>query len=160
MEQRKLQRNVQTEERKRASQIHEIKQIQGKGGQKRDAKKFKLMRFPRTNKYINAIKEADTLSENDKQIMEAIQSLPVNNELIGILAPCFIEGCIIHVIDRNGRILEHYQEVSQMEKDIQQGYEIYLQHEGCTSVEVYTQNICVIYDDGIVKFIEREENNE
>lgn len=38
---------------------------------------------------------------------------------------------------------------------MQEGYQVYLQHAGCFSVEVYTMYYCVVYENGSVKFYER-----
>ena len=88
--------------------------------------------------------------------MDMVQSMPVNNKLLGILSACGIEGCIIHAIDKWGNILAHFRSLDEMNPDLQAGYGIFKQHAGCTSVEVYTHTFCIIYDDGTVKVIERE----
>ena len=115
----------------------------------------KRMRMPRSKKYVKFMKQIDTLSENDKEIMDMVQSMPVNNKMLGILSECGIKGCIIHAIDKWGNILAHYKDIGEMSSDLQEGYHVYQEQRGCTSVEVYTHTICVIYDDGTVKFIER-----
>ena len=121
------------------------------------AQEKKKLRMPRTQKYINLIEKIDKLSDQDKEIMEMVKSMPVNNKLLGILAGCAIEGCIIHAIDKWGNILAHFRDVEEMDKDLQAGYGLYKQYEGCTSVEVYTHTFCIIYSDGTVKFVDREE---
>lgn len=117
----------------------------------------KELRVPRTRRYINAMKQVDQLSEADEQIMDEVQALPVNNELQGILATCYIEGCIIHAIDRWGNILQHYISMDEMPVELQEGYEVYEQFPTCMAVEVYSNTICVVADDGSVKCIERKE---
>ena len=120
------------------------------------AQENKKLRAPRTKKYIKLMQEIDQLNDQDKEIMEMVQSMPVNNKLLGILSSCGIEGCIIHAIDKWGNILAHFRSLDEMNSDLQAGYEIFKQHSGCTSVEVYTYTFCIIYDDGTVKFINRE----
>lgn len=115
----------------------------------------KKMRMPRSKKYIRLIQQVDALSDKDKEIMDMVQSMPVNNKMIGILSECGIKGCIIHAIDKWGNILAHYKDIGEMSSDLQDGYHVYQEHRGCTSVEIYTHTFCVIYDNGTVKFIER-----
>lgn len=118
-------------------------------------KERKLIRTPRSKKYLKVMKQIDQLTEQDEEIIEMVKSMPVNNKLLGILSSCQIEGCIIHAIDKFGNILEHYRSVEEMPEELRDGYQVYLEHKDCTSVEVYTNNICVIYSDGIVKLVER-----
>ena len=120
-------------------------------------KERKLIRTPRSKKYVKAMKQIDQLTKQDEEIMEMVKSMPVNNKLLGILSSCQIEGCIIHAIDKFGNILEHYHSVEEMPEELQDGYQVYLEHQDCASIEVYTNNICIIYSDGIVKFAERPE---
>ena len=131
------------------------KVLQGNQPVGEQAQERKKMRIPRSRKYIKALEAADRLSENDKEIIEAVQNLPVNNKLIGILANCTIQGCIIHAINKWGVILQHFKSIDEMDLDLRQGYEIFLQYPNCSSVEVYTQTFCVVYEDGTVKMIER-----
>lgn len=133
-----------------------IKQLEQAGMFSDVAQEKKKLRMPRTRKYIKLISKIDHLSEKDKEIVEMVQSLPVNNKLLGILSACGIEGCIIHAIDKWGNILAHFRSEDEMSVDLQAGYQIFKQHLGCASVEVYTYTFCVIYGDGTVKFIERE----
>lgn len=118
-------------------------------------KEKKLIRKPRSKKYVKIMQEIDQLSKQDEEIIEMIKSMPVNNKLHGILSTCQIEGCIIHAIDKFGNILEHYRSVDEMPEELRDGYAVYLDHQDCASIEVYTNNICVIYKDGIVKFVDR-----
>ena len=133
-----------------------VKQLEQTGVSSELQQEKKTLRMPRTRKYIKMMEEIDRLSEEDKEIMEMIQSMPVNNKLLGILSSCGIEGCIIHAIDKWGNILAHFRSESEMSADLQAGYQVFTAHPGCISVEVYTYTFCVIYDDGTVKFIERE----
>lgn len=118
-------------------------------------KEKKALRMPRTKKYIKLMKDVDQLSDKDKDIIEMVQAMPVNNQLLGILSECCITGCIIHAIDKYGNVIEHFKNLSEMPLDLQKGYEVFIQHKGCSSVEVYTFSFCVIYSDGTVKIIER-----
>lgn len=118
-------------------------------------KEKKLMRTPRSKSYIRLMQQADQLTKQDEEIIEMVKALPVNNKLLGILAPCQIKGCIIHAIDKFGNILQHYRSVEEIPEELQEGYPVYLANKDCTSVEVYTNNFCVIHSDGIVKFVER-----
>lgn len=121
------------------------------------AAEMKKMRAPRSRKYIKAIKQAIPLNETGQEMKEAVETLPVTNMLLGILAQCAIPGCIIHSIDKWGDIIQHYRSQEEMTPDLREGYEVWLNHQGCTCIEVYTQTICIIYDDGTVKFAERKQ---
>lgn len=121
-----------------------------------NAREKKLLRSPRTKKYAQLIKKIDTPDEKDTQMIELVKSMPVNNKLLGILSECNITGCIIHAIDKHGNILAHFRSLHEMSVDLQEGYRIFQQHPGCISVEVYTSSFCIVYDNGTVKFIERE----
>lgn len=116
--------------------------------------KRKLMQ-PRSKMYIRAMMTADDETETEEVIEKVVKKMPVNNKLVGILAGCKIPGCIIHAIDKAGNILEHYQTESDIPEALQQGYQVFLQHKGCFSVEVYTLYYCVVYEDGSTKFYER-----
>lgn len=117
----------------------------------------KKMRVLRSRKYIKAIRQTIPLYEAGQEMKEAVETLPVTNMLLGILAPCAIPGCIIHSIDKCGNIIQHYRSLEEMTPDLQEGYEVWLEHQDCTCVEVYTHTICIIYDDGTVKFAERKQ---
>lgn len=116
---------------------------------------MKKMRAPRSRKYIKAINQAVTLTETGEEMKTAVESLPTTNKLLGILSKCGLFGCIIHVIDKKGTILRHYRTPEELPPDLQEGYAVWKENQGCVSVEVYTFTICIIYDDGTVKFAER-----
>lgn len=116
---------------------------------------LKKMRTPRSRKYIKAINQAVALNETGEEMKTAVESLPAANKLLGILSECGIPGCIIHAIDKWGNILRHYKTPEELPPELKQGYEVWKEHQGCVSVEVYTFTICIIYSDGTVKFAER-----
>lgn len=116
----------------------------------------KKMRIPRGKGYFSALKLADTPSEQDKKIVEAVQALPVNNKLEGILTSCGLPGCIAHVIDKFGDILTHFNREEEMGEALRAGYHILLSHPDCISVEVYTFTFCVVYKGGNVEIIDRQ----
>lgn len=115
----------------------------------------KKLRTPRTRTYLNALKKADDSTETEEIIVHMVESLPLNNKLLGILAGCKIPGCIIHAIDKEGNILEHYKTEDDIPEELRVGYQVFLQNPGCFSVEVYTMYYCVVYQNGSVKFLER-----
>ena len=115
----------------------------------------KKLRAPRTRTYLNALKKADDSAGTDESVVHMVESLPLNNKLIGILAGCKIPGCIIHAIDKEGNILEHYKEENDIPEALRDGYQVFLQNPGCFSVEVYTMYYCAVYENGNVKFFER-----
>lgn len=121
------------------------------------AAEMKKMRAPRSRKYIKAIKQTIPLNETGQEMKEAVETLPVTNKLLGILTQCGIPGCIIHAVDKWGNIIQHYRFLDEMTSDLREGYEVWLNHRDCTCIEVYTYTICVIYDDGTVKFVERKQ---
>lgn len=107
---------------------------------------------PRSKAYIYAMSTVD--DEKDEKVEKIVKKMPLNNKLIGILSGCKIPGCIVHAIDKEGNILEHYQTENDIPEDLQEGYQVYLQNQGCFSVEVYTLYYCIVYENGNVKFLE------
>lgn len=116
---------------------------------------LKKMRVPRSRKYIKAIEQAAPLIETGEEMKTAVESLPASNKLRGILSECGIPGCIIHAIDKWGNILRHYTTPEEISPELREGYDVWENHRGCISVEVYTFTICIIYDDGTVKIVEK-----
>lgn len=116
------------------------------------ADKRKIM-VPRSKAYIHAMLTAD--EDKAENVEKIVKKLPLNNKLLGILSVCKIPGCIVHQIDKEGTILEHYESENAIPDALQEGYQVFLQHPGRFSVEVYTRYYCVVYEDGSVKFYER-----
>ena len=114
--------------------------------------KRKIM-VPRSKAYIYAMLKAD--EDKEKNVEKIVKKMPLNNKLLGILSVCRIPGCIVHQIDKEGTILEHYKSEDDIPDALQEGYQVFLQHPGRFSVEVYTRYYCVVYEDGSVKFYER-----
>ena len=115
----------------------------------------KKLRVPRSRTFINALKKADDIQAGEGEDIALVRSMPLNNKLLGILAGCRIPGCVIHAIDKDGNIIEHYRSVEEIPGDLKEGYQVFLQNAGCFSVEVYTLYYCVIFPDGKVKCLER-----
>lgn len=109
--------------------------------------------LPRSKAYIYAMLTAD--EDKAENVKRVVKKMPLNNKLLGILSVCRIPGCIIHQIDKEGTILEHYESENAIPDALQEGYQVFLQHPGRFSVEVYTRYYCVVYEDGSVKFYER-----
>ena len=118
---------------------------------------LKKMRLPRTRTYLKEISLVDDLTDKDCKIIEAIQKLPENNKLLGVLAECQLEGHVIHAIDKWGNILQHYRDIDDVPEELRCGYTSLKEHIDCIAVEVYTNTMCIIYDDGSVKILEREK---
>lgn len=116
---------------------------------------LKKMRALRSRKYIKAIEQSAPLTETGEDMKTAVESLPAHNELLGILSECGIPGCIIHAIDKWGNILQHYKTLEEMSPELREGYAVWENNPGCICVEVYTFTICIVYDDGTVKIVER-----
>ena len=114
--------------------------------------KRKIM-VPRSKAYIHAMLTAD--EDRAGNVEKIVKKLPLNNKLLGILSVCKIPGCIVHQIDKEGTILEHYESETDIPDALQEGYQVFLQHPGRFSVEVYTMYYCVVYENGSVKFYER-----
>ncbi len=114
--------------------------------------KRKIM-VPRSKAYIHAMLTAD--EDQAGNVEKIVKKLPLNNKLLGILSVCKIPGCIVHQIDKEGTILEHYESENDIPDALQEGYQVFLQHPGRFSVEVYTMYYCVVYENGSVKFYER-----
>lgn len=109
----------------------------------------------RSKTYIYAMSDVD--DQKDEVIEKIVKKMPLRNKLIGILAECKIPGCIIHAVDKEGNILEHYQTENDIPDELQEGYQVYLQNRDCLTVEVYTLYYCIVYENGTVKFLERNQ---
>lgn len=118
--------------------------------------KRKLME-ERSKNYIYIMSDVD--DEKDEVVEKIVKQMPLRNKLIGILAECKIPGCIIHAVDKEGNILEHYQTEDDIPEELLEGYQVYLENKGCMTVEVYTLYFCVVNPNGTVKFIERNSEN-
>ncbi|MCR4754494.1 MAG: hypothetical protein K5868_03070 [Lachnospiraceae bacterium] len=116
---------------------------------------IKKMRIPRSKRYISAIRAAAPAKESDSQMRDSVVNENLSNELIGILGPCAIEGCVIHTIDNMGRIIEHFRDESAIPDSLREGYTMYCSYSGCIAVEVYTHTFCIINTDGSAKLIGR-----
>ena len=110
-----------------------------------------LIKRPKT--YIYAMSDID--DEKDEIVEKIVKKMPLRNKLIGILAECKIPGCIIHAVDKEGNILEHYKSEDDIPEELLEGYQVYLEYKDCITVEVYTLYFCVVYENGNVKYIER-----
>lgn len=71
--------------------------------------------------------------KNEYKALMTSQNSEEENEKLEkrILSGCKIPGCIIHAIDKEGNILEHYQTEDDIPEALQEGYQVYLQHKGC-----------------------------
>lgn len=115
-----------------------------------DAVTEQKLRRPRSRSFIKSLKSADDAADSEVPLTK---TLPLNNMLLGILAPCNLKGHIIHLIDKEGNILEHYQNVEQIPSELKKGYNVFMQNPSCICIEVYTQYICVIKEGGKVDVI-------
>ena len=78
----------------------------------------KKLRVPRSRTFINALKKADDIQAGEGEDIALVRSMPLNNKLLGILAGCRIPGCVIHAIDKDGNIIEHYRSVEEIPGDL------------------------------------------
>ena len=139
-------------ENESSSSVSEESRIKSVTGSEAAADKRKIM-VPRSKSYIYAMLTAD--EDKAGNVEKIVKKLPLHNKLLGILSVCKIPGCIVHQIDKEGTILEHYESENDIPDALQEGYQVFLQHPGRFSVEVYTMYYCVVYEDGSVKFYER-----
>lgn len=107
----------------------------------------------RSKTYVYAMSDID--DQKNEVVEKIVKKMPLHNKLIGILAECKIPGCIIHAVDKEGNILEHYETEDDIPEEMLEGYQVYLENRDCITVEVYTLYFCVVYESGTVKFIER-----
>ena len=114
------------------------------------------MRRPRTRAYLKEISLVDDLNDNDCKIIESVKNMAENNKLWGVLAPCQLNGHIIHAIDKYGNIIQHYRDINDIPESLRCGYTKLKEYEGCSAVEVYKNTICIIFSDGSVKIVEKE----
>lgn len=119
---------------------------------------LRLLRRPRSKRYIKAFKANISNTESDTELKTEVEKIPVKNKLLGILSECGIPGCVIHSVDKFGNIIAHFRTEEEIKPELKEGYRVWREYPGCIAVEVYTHTFCIIYDDGNVKFIERQDD--
>lgn len=141
--------------------------IKSEGGIKSDSLKLmevegkenvptrKELRMPRTAMYINAIRNADKVSEQNMKMIEAVKKLPMSDELLVIVGRCYLDGCKYHTVNNQGQIVEHYENLVGADINVRQGYDTLVSDDECEFVEVYMDEMCMIYDDGSTKVVKR-----
>lgn len=120
----------------------------------------KELKFPRSRRYVKALIKTKDLTESEPDIKEQVENAPIHNKLLGILGECGIPGCIIHSLDKYGDIVEHYRSVDDIPDELKEGYAEWGKFPGRIGVEVYTHTYCIIYDDGSVKFVDRDKQGQ
>ncbi len=166
----------------------------------------KILRQPRSKKYMKALKDIDVPSLTDLEIIERmkkrceqrgeefseesvsqedieafarrcleevkaeiqkekeeeerrLRELEEENILLMTLSQCYIAGCIIHAIDSNGDVIQHYNSLSGLPKQGQLGYHMF--HElNCSCVEVYMRRLVAIGSSGNVIEIRRIKDDQ
>lgn len=172
----------------------------------------KILRQPRSKKYMKALKDIDMPSLTDLEIMERMKKRceqrgeafseesvtqedveafarrcleevkaeiqkekeeeerrlreleeerrrKEENILLMTLCQCCISGCIIHAIDRNGDVLEHYRSLSELPKQGQLGYQMF-REVNCSCVEVYMRRLVAVGSSGNVIEIRRLSDDQ
>lgn len=114
----------------------------------------KKIRMPRSKSYVSSIKNADTISKTDEQIIEGVAKLPAANYLVAVLAKCTFDDCEVHTIGKDGNILEHFEIGKTLPKELEEGYRLYRQYPDCACVEIYSEYCCVIMKNGETIFSE------
>lgn len=78
----------------------------------------------------------------------------LDDELLGVLSKCFIEGCDCHAIDRNGHILSHYESDKTLPDDFERGRAVFRSRaDQCQCVEIYRTCCRVISRSGEVEVV-------
>lgn len=130
-----------------------------------DKELMKMLRRPRSKKYMKALKNIDLLSAGDEMIIEQLkreagidpmeemtfqpediekfkkkisETLEDERNPPFTLAPCSIVGCVAHAIDSKGDVLQHYTEleVRAMGEAHKRAYELISEYENWSYVEV------------------------
>ena len=79
--------------------------------------------------------------------MKKLEMLPEPQKLLYVICKCYITGCDVHSINKNGAILEHYNLSGKYNEKIEFGRKLYHRHNGCLSVEIYS-NCCRVIGEG------------
>lgn len=82
-----------------------------------------------------------------REELETALEMMQENNLIGVLTKCYIDGCDVHAIDGQGCILDHFKANVPIPGDLERGRIVYHKHPGCMCVEVYTNFCMVIHQD-------------
>ena len=81
----------------------------------------------------------------------------LEDELLGVLSRCYIEGCDCHSIDKAGNIQDHYRSEQSLPEDFERGRKIFRAYrDRCQCVEVYRTCCRVIDRDGSVEEIKKQ----
>lgn len=89
--------------------------------------------------------------EERERKLESLPELEVKpDKLEGIISQCYIDGCDVHAIDKNGYILEHFRCGSKLPGNLQKGRDLYHKNKGCNCIEVYSNCCRIINWDGSV----------
>lgn len=101
------------------------------------------------------------LSFEEEMAQKQIKLKEFNETLYGVISKCYINGCYVHAIDNQGRILEHYTRTQKLPMALSRAREAYANCNGnCRCVEAYRWSVRVIAGDGSVEEIRYEEPAE
>jgi hypothetical protein len=125
--------------------------------------KFELMerlRRKRTDEYLQLLADLDVHSQISLDIDTVITSIekqfidvPKKEQLIGILAKCYLEDCYdVHFIDRDKMILEHIKKTDSLPKKFAKARRLAL-HPSYACIEVYLDCIRAVGVNGEVSVV-------
>lgn len=122
----------------------------------------KRLRVKRSSEYMEAIKNLDIGGCEDckKQFDDCVEviknefkDIPNLHQLIGILAKCALgQPYDVHTVDITGNIVTHYKKYDVIPSLIETARGLAL-HGGYAYVEVYTDLLCAVKEDGTVNII-------
>lgn len=101
------------------------------------------------------------LAFEEEMAQRQIKLQEFNDKLYGVISKCYINGCYVHAIDGQGRILEHYTRSQKLPMALDRARKAYAGCDGkCKCVEAYRWTVRVIAEDGSVEEIRYDEPAE
>lgn len=126
------------------------------------AKLDRLLRKPRSRKYMDAIHSLDAgghthnqhrVSEILAQIRNEFPEVDISGILLGFVAICYLgKPYEVHTLDLSGQIIEHYKNGQELPYGLEKARSIALRG-GYSFIEVYVDCCRAISNDGTVSVI-------
>lgn len=114
--------------------------------------KLKANMNPDTAEEFADMSDEELLEEIRASIQEEFRviSKEIQQQMYGVLAKCYIEGCDCHAISSVGVLLDHYEIDGPMPEELKKGRTLLKRFPMCRCIEVYEDCCRVIMDDSSV----------
>lgn len=118
------------------------------------------LRIKRTEEYLKSLADLDIHSQvslNTDEVIASIEKqfidVPKKEQLIGILAKCYLNDCYdVHFLDRDKAILEHIKKTDSLPKKFSKARRLAL-HPSYACIEVYSDCLRAVAVNGEVSVV-------